>query len=156
MSTRSMLRGIFRRAVLTFTTPVVGALQRLQAAAGDDVISDVEHAEPYGLATRPPAGAPVFLAAIGADESSLVALCVGDASTRPAALVDGEVALYNSAGQQVLLTSTAIKLGPTATLGVARSGDTVQVTIPANTFGTHAPVVVAGTITAGSSVVKAA
>lgn len=155
MNARATIRGLFRRAVLVATTEVVAGLQRIRAIVGEETEDDIEHAEPYGLATRPPVGAHVLLAQLGGDASSPVALVVADGTTRPTGLSVGAVALYDSTGKRITLSTNGIQLGVAASLGVARTGDAVSVTIPANTFGTHAPVVVTGTITGGSAVVKA-
>ena len=165
MNTRARLLGLFWRGVLAFSTEAVGALQRLQVAIGDDAAPDVEHAEPYGLATRPPAGAHVFLAHLGGDQAAPVALAVSSPTARPSGLTVGDVVLYDATGKQIVLSSGGIKLGATASKGVARRTDAVSVTIPIGTVCVGvsagaavmnaAPISLSGTITGGSAVVKA-
>ena len=155
MNARATIRGLFRRAVLVLTTEAAAGLQRIRVAVGDEVEDDIEHAEPYGLATRPPVGASVFMAQLGGDASAPVVLAACDGTYRPTGLSVGNVALYDATGKRITLSSSGIQLGAAASLGVARTGDAVQVTIPANTFGTHGPVVVTGSVTGGSTVVKA-
>jgi hypothetical protein len=91
----------------------------------------------------------------------------------PAAALDhpGDVALVAAAATAIRLVTTATGViviasggatllgAETATLGVARLGDTVQVTIPIGTFDiggvpNPVPVIVTGTITSASAKVK--
>lgn len=151
---------MLRRAVVVSSQAVTGALQTLQATAGDDVWDEVEHAEPYGLATVPPPGATAIIGTIGADASHPVALAVAGGAARPTALAAGDVVLYDATGQEVRLSALGVQLGGVpAVLGVARATDPVQVTIPAGALGggiPAAPVVVTGTIVSGSTTVLAA
>ena len=165
MSVTGRAIGMIRRGVLTSSRVVDGALRLLQATVQGTTVDDVEQLEPYGLAAVAPAGADVVLAHVGGDESHPVALAASHRSHRPSGLTAGQVALYDSTGKVVTLSTTGIQLGTSASKGVARSGDTVSVTIPTNTvavgFSGGAPVMNAvpitltGTITSGSAVVKA-
>lgn len=155
MNLRAAVLSMFRRAVLVTATEVTAGLQRLRATAGDDLEDDLEHAEPYGLAASPPPGAHVFVAQLGGDGASPVALMASDGTYRPTGLTSGSVALYDATGKRVTLSVLGIQLGTGATKGVARAGDPVSVTIPIGAIVPvgpggplpAAPVVVTGTIT---------
>jgi phage baseplate assembly protein V len=164
MKLRAAILSMFRRAVLVGSTEVATGLQRLRATAGDDLEDDLEHAEPYGLAAAPPVGAHVFLAQLGGDGASTVALVASDGTFRPVGLTPGDVALYDATGKRVTLSVAGILLGTGATKGVARAGDSVSVTIPIGAIVPAgpggpipaAPLVVTGTITGPcSTTVKA-
>lgn len=163
MNLRAAVLSMFRRAVLVAATEVATGLQRIRATVGDDLEDDLEHAEPYGLAASPPAGAHVFLAQLGGDGASTVALLVSDGTYRPTGLAPGDVTLYDATGKRVSLSSLGILLGTGASLGVARATDPVSVTIPIGAIVPPgpggplpaSPLVVTGTITSGSTTVKA-
>ena len=164
MNVRAAILSMFRRAVLVGSTEVATGLQRLRAMTGEDVEDDIEHAEPYGLAAAPPVGAHVFLAQLGGDGASTVALMACDGTLRPTGLTAGDVALYDGTGKRVTLSVAGILLGAGATKGVARAGDPVSVTIPIGAIVPAgpggpipaAPLVVTGTITGPcSTTVKA-
>ena len=163
MNLRAAVLSMFRRAVLVAATEVATGLQRIRATIGDDLEDDLEHAEPYGLAASPPVGAHVFLAQLGGDGASTVALIASDGTYRPTGLTPGDVTLYDATGKRVSLSSLGILLGTGATLSVARATDPVSVTIPIGAIVPAgpggplpaAPVVVTGTITSGSTTVKA-
>lgn len=163
MNLRAAVLSMFRRAVLVAATEVATGLQRLRATVGDDLEDDLEHAEPYGLAASPPPGAHVFLAQLGGDGASTVALIASDGTYRPTGLTPGDVTLYDATGKRISLSAIGILLGTGATLGVARATDPVSVTIPVGAIVPPgpggplpaAPLVVTGTITSGSTTVKA-
>jgi len=163
MNYRAAILSMFRRAVLVAAAEVSTGLQRLRASTGEDVEDDLEHAEPYGLAASPPPGAHVFVAQLGGDGASSVALVTSDGTFRPTGLTSGDVALYDATGKRITLSTLGILLGTGATKGVARAGDPVSVTIPIGAIVPAgpggplpaAPVVVTGTITTGSTTVKA-
>lgn len=75
----------------------------------------------------------------------------------------GAMALGKVGGKRIEITDTHVNLGAGAAKGVARNGDAVRVTIPIGSFLVaasggvlnSAPVVVDGTITEGSGVVRA-
>lgn len=164
MNVRAAILSMFRRAVLVGSTEVATGLQRLRTITGaEDPEDDIEHAEPYGLAAAPPVGAHVFLAQLGGDGASTVAIMACDGTLRPTGLTAGDVALYDGTGKRITLSVLGIQLGTGATKGVARAGDPVSVTIPIGAIVPAgpggplpaAPVVVTGTITTGSTTVKA-
>lgn len=163
MNATAYLRGLVRRAVVQALTATTSALARLQVEADDATDDGVEHWSPFGLASWPKAGAEALLLAIGGDVEHAAALSA-DARYVPALAAEGDVALHNAHGR-VLYLGTTGKLGTGATKAIARSGDTVSVTIPAGTVcvGVSAgaavmnpsPITLSGTITSGSSLWKA-
>lgn len=171
MSLSGKAIGMIRRGVLTSSRVVDGALRLLQATVQGTAVDDVEQLEPYGLAAVAPAGAHVLIVHVGADESHPVAVAASSPAHRPSGMTAGQVALYDSTGKVVMLSTSGIQLGTSASKGVARTGDTIavsqsqfltwisQVTTYINTLtpGTITPFVGSptGTITSGSAVVKA-
>ena len=110
------------------------------------------------------------------DGDDVVILKLWDKQNTPTDLSEGETRVYSAANiarvirllsDAITLEAPTLKLGASATKGVAREGDTVRVTIPSGTtftgtvagnpatFTTSAPVVCDGTITSSSSKVKA-
>jgi phage gp45-like len=160
-----------KRGILRSVADTTGGLRTCQATIeGIDTDDDVEHAEPYGLASAGVAGAHVLVVHVGGDESHPVTIAVSDARYRPA-VSGGAVSLYDSSGKVVALSSAGILLGSGATKSVARTGDAIavsqasfiawmgQVTTYINTLtpGAITPFVGSptGTITSGSATVKA-
>lgn len=131
--------------------------------------------QPYGLQSAPLEGASAVQVAVGGDAGSLVTILVHD-RRYTIALAAGEVALIDDLGQKVHLTRTgividadAIKLGGSASLGVARATDPVGPNASLTTWmtavsgyingvvpGTVTPALPTGlgTITTGSSVTR--
>ena len=162
-----------KRGILRSVADTTGGLRTCQATIeGIDTDDDVEHAEPYGLASSGVAGAHVMVVDVGGDESHPVAISVSDSRYRPSGLTTGQVALYDATGKVILLASSGILLGGSgATKSVARAGDPVaisqaafiawisQVTgyINGLTPGAITPFVGSptGSITSGSATVKA-
>jgi phage gp45-like len=145
-------------------------------SVGDEprVESKIEYAQPYGFKAVPRApdsnGAAeaVCLLVAGEPDHPLV-VAITDVRDRPTGWAPGDVGLYDhrgnlircQAGKIEIEGATDIQLGSGATLGVARTTDAVQVTIPTGAIDAGppalpaAPVVVTGTITGGSVTVKA-
>lgn len=110
------------------------------------------------------------------DGSDVIVLKLWDKQNTPTDLSEGETRVYSAANiarairllsDAITLEAPTIKLGASATKGVAREGDTVRVTIPSGTtftgtvggspatLTTTAPVTCDGTITSSSSKIKA-
>ena len=172
MSIDHRLRSLIRRGVLKVARAVANALPVAQFTAdGEDSFDDVEWFEPNGLATAPTADKHVLVANVGSDADHAVVLGVGAGSDRPTDLGTGGTALYDEHGHQIRLELAGIKLGSAAaSLGVARATDPISVTIPIGTVvvgvtgGGGSPAVavmnsvaitLTGTITTGSTTVKA-
>jgi len=104
---------------------------------------DTEALQSYGLQSRPKPGAVAVQAALGAHAESLVTILVHD-RRYTIALAEGEVALVDDLGAKVHLTRTGIvidaatmKLGASATRGVARLNDLVAPTAGMTTWMTQ-------------------
>lgn len=79
--------------------------QRLQVAGNVGTVRDqVMHALPYGLSTRPHAGAEVITLNMAGDTASPICICVADRRYHFVLENDGEVALYDDLGQAFHLT----------------------------------------------------
>jgi phage gp45-like len=146
----------------------------------------VRRVAPWGLSGRPVPAAGVFGAIVKAFGGAFNGLLVGIATDRygPQGLSEGETCLWNKGVAQILLEQNdriVIKSGASQIVinkdgditidaggqiklagggpGIARNGDSVQVTIPSGSFLTSAqagvlnatPVKVTGMITAGST-----
>tara|TARA_Y100001973_G_scaffold98240_1_gene155532 strand:+ start:125 stop:706 length:582 start_codon:yes stop_codon:yes gene_type:complete len=147
--------------------------------AGEATPDDYQHFEPFGFSSSPLAGSEALVLNLGGDKTTPLVLCVADRRYR-LALEAGEVMIYDDGGAFIKLskngivlqpkTGNPIELGAGAAKAVGRVGDSVEVTIPAASFITSvtggsgapavgvpnaAPITLNGTITAGSSVVKA-
>lgn len=131
--------------------------------------------QPYGLHSAPLEGATAVQVAVGGDAGSLITILVDD-RRYSVTLEAGEVALGDDLGQKVHLTRTgivvgasSIKLGASASLGVARATDpvgpnaslTTWMTQVSGYINTAAPGTVTpalptglGTVTTGSNVTR--
>lgn len=104
MSTREtahQIRGIVSRAVVRQTDD--GAESQTAGLAIHHGVDrqDVEVLQPFGLASRPPAGSLAIVFAVGGDQGDLVALPAGAPQVRLGELQEGEVALYVADGSRV-------------------------------------------------------
>ena len=166
MSLTTRLLETVQRGVLLAYRAVAGTLPRAQyRSAGVDSDPDIELLEPAGFASAPAAGANVLVLNVGSDGDHAVAFAQ-DPTNRPT-LAAGETAIHalSAGGKAIVVGASSIKLGVGATKAVGRVGDTVSVTIPAGAVCVNvvsgaavmnaAPITLSGTITSGSSVVKA-
>lgn len=167
MSTTSRLLETVHRGVLLAYRAVAGTLPRLQyKSAGVESDTDVELIEPAGFASAPTRGNVVALN-VGSDADHTVAMAQ-DPSNRPTLAAD-ETAIHalGSGGKAIILGASTIKLGVGATSAVGLVGDDITINLAANpqllAILTAAaapgalpiPSTITGTITSGSSVVKA-
>lgn len=105
---RYMLAPISRRVRLMVSRAVVSLVddslrcQGLQVQLlADEVASDVEHFQPYGLSARPLVGSEGVFLSVGGDRSHGIVVCVTDRRYRPTNLAEGETCLYTDEGTQV-------------------------------------------------------
>lgn len=140
------------------------------------VADECQHLQPYGFLSRPLDGADAVVASMGSNTDQRIVILVAD-RRYTLSLEKGEVMLADDLGRRVhlardgiIIEAPSIKLGATATLGVARAGDAValsntpgtswaaQVTAAINALAGPGTVTASptGTITAGSSKVRSA
>jgi len=143
--------------------------------AGAEPVDDAVVFQQMGVAARPIVAAT--LRALGfQDGDDVLVLKLWDRARTPTDLSAGETRVYAAGAvgvavrlltNQIVAEAATILLGAGASKGVARANDPVSVTIPAGTelVGTvgmtpttltlTAPITVTGTITSGSSTVRA-
>lgn len=79
-------------------------LQSLQLGVLDgEPVEDAERFQPYGMTSKPTAGAEAVVVFPDGDRSHPLVIAVDDRRYRLTGLADGEVALYSEHGQTVLL-----------------------------------------------------
>lgn len=69
----------------------------------DEPQVDVEHMEPYGYTSNPPAGAEGVILNVAGQRGAAVGLNFGNRSFRIAGLKSGEVAIYTDEGDKIVL-----------------------------------------------------
>lgn len=89
----------------------------------------IEHMEPYGFTSHPHVGAEGIAVFFGGDRSNGVVIVTADKRYRLLNLADGEVALYDDQGQQIVLKRSGIVVKTPKTLTAECGGD-VSVTAP--------------------------
>lgn len=137
------IRGLVRRAVVRRSDDA-RATQLVDVSVGDGhARSAVEVLQPFGFASRAPAGGLVIVLAVGGDQGDLVALPVAAPGARLGGLKEGEAAIYGADGSRVIVrtggvvevqAASAVRLTtPTAELHLdadglrARLGDDVGI-----------------------------
>lgn len=96
------------RALLTAVSNS-GKVQRIQVQAlSGETLSDIDHAQPYGLEAHPEAGKEVVLVFVNGNRDQGLALSVVDRDSRPTDLASGDVCLYNSSSVKVWLKSGGV------------------------------------------------
>lgn len=104
------IRLMVGRAIVTLVNDAT-KLQSLQVELLEGESQDgIEHFQPYGLAAHPHPGAEAVLAFAGGLRSHGLALAVSDRRYRLKGLSQGEVALYDDLGNEVLLGRDGIKV----------------------------------------------
>lgn len=156
------------RAVATLVSS--GAVPEVQAEALGRTV-DAERWEPYGLATSPPVGTDVLVVSVSGSSDHPGAVCVADRAERPTDLTPHDVALWTRHGYEVRVKSNGVDVGTVGGPAVGRVGDAVQVNLgaPANAawlawlqavatatgIPLPAGLILYGTITSGSAIVRA-
>lgn len=96
-------RGIVARAVVRSTNDG-GETQVASVTTHRHVDrTDVEIAQPFGVASRAPGGGSIVVLAVGGDQGDLVGLPVAAPGSRLGNLAEGETAIYNAKGDRVHL-----------------------------------------------------
>lgn len=116
------IRTLFRLAEL-LRVDDTSAVQTVQIKTGaDEVLSDVQHRQPYGYAYNPKKdGADPLVIALGGNPGHSLVIMVGNRKYRLKGLAEGEVALYDDLEQQFILKRTHIEVN--APLGYLFNGD---------------------------------
>lgn len=115
------VRGLVRRGVIG-TSDSSGAGQTVQAKLlAGDVADAVEHFEPYGFTSHPPAGSEGLVFAVGGERAHAVGINFGDRGSRLAGLEQGEAAMYHPSGSSIIMRNDgSIEI-------VAAPGETVNI-----------------------------
>lgn len=106
-----VLAPLHRRVMLAIgratlrSTSAGGGVQRISATlTADEQRGEIEHLQPYGLASRARAGAEALIVCVGGDRGHPVCVVADDPRGRPSDLADGEVCVYGPRpGQRVWL-----------------------------------------------------
>jgi phage baseplate assembly protein V len=132
------IKGMVRRATLGTVTQGTGLPSMQVNSMADDADDDVEMFEQYGFASVPPNGSEGLVLRVGGTRANSVGIAFGNRGGRIQGLAQGEVAIYNENGAQVIIRNDGnievtpgeggvVQLGgPTATLEVARRTDPVH------------------------------
>lgn len=147
------LRLTVTRAVLSVVRP--GKNQRLQLSVlHDEVRDNIEHAESYGYAAYPLAGATAVMLAVGGNRDHSVVTSVSDPRYRPDDLEPGEVRVYSYQGECIrLLPSREIKIQAQNTVSIESE---TAVVLKAPDIQLQGPVSATQTITAVNNIVSTA
>lgn len=117
------LRGLVARGLVR-TTSDAGAAQTAEVTVARHVDrSGVEIIQPFGLASRPPAGGSMVVLAVGGDQGDLVGLPVAAPSSRLGHLAEGESALYGGDGTRVHIKADGTVHVPAGKAVVITCGD---------------------------------
>jgi phage gp45-like len=102
------LRGLLARALVRGSSDA-GQAQTVDVTTHEGVHrSRVEVLQPFGVASRPPAGAMTVVLAIGGDQGDLVALPVAAPGRRFGNVPAGGTVIYDAAGNRVFLGNDGI------------------------------------------------
>lgn len=88
-----------------------GPVQLVQISLGQSEAQDnMPRLAEYGFTSVPPSGSDALALFIAGDRSNGVVIATGNKSYRITGLADGDVAIYDSRGQKVVLTSAGINI----------------------------------------------
>lgn len=86
-------------------------IQTLQVEVTEGEVKDgVEHYEPFGFTSNPPAGSDGLIAFMGGDRSNAVVICVAGRAGRVTGLAEGDVAIYNQTGTVIKLIGDTVEI----------------------------------------------
>lgn len=95
----------------TVLTSADSPMQTMQVEVTSGEVKDgVEHYEPFGLTSHPPAGSDGIIAFAGGDRSNPVIICVAGRGSRVTGLNEGDVAIYNQGGAVIKLVGSDIEI----------------------------------------------
>jgi phage baseplate assembly protein V len=119
---RRRIAGLFTRGVWRLSYDDQGMQTGQVTLLAGETRDRVEHPQPYGFTSRPLAGAEAFVAGVGGSRDHLLVLLVDDRRYRVRALAEGEVAIYDDQGTQLVLRRGG-SIEITAAAGVLLHGD---------------------------------
>lgn len=100
---RRRMATLIGRAVLHAVNAAPGCQTLQVMILADEAQTDVEHMEPYGYTSNPPAGAEGVILNVAGQRGAAVALNFGNRNFRIAGLKSGEVAIYTDEGDKIVL-----------------------------------------------------
>lgn len=107
---RNRIQMMVSRAVVELVNDGAG-IQSLQLSGlADELIEDAERLQDYGFTSVPFPGAEAVLVFAGGLRSHGLVVAVGDRRYRLSGLEQGEVALYDDQGQQLVLKRAGIRV----------------------------------------------
>ena len=122
-------RGIVSRAVVRSTNDKGGSQTASVTTHRHVDRTDVEVAQTFGFASRPPAGGMMIVFAIGGDQGDLAGLPVAAPGARLGNLAEGEAAMHNLKGDRVHVKADgSIEVFSTKKVFVKVKETTVEVT----------------------------
>lgn len=122
-------RGIVSRAKVRSTNDKGGSQTASVTTHRHVDRTDVEIAQPFGFASRPPSGGLMIVLAVGGDQGDLVGLPVAAPGARLGNLPEGETAMHNLKGDRVHIKADGtIEILTTKKVFVKVKQTTVEVT----------------------------
>lgn len=134
-----VVRGIVARAVLEATNDNGGSQTADVTVFKDVRRSGVEILQPFGVASRAPAGGLALVFAIGGDQGDMVALMPGAPEHRFGGLAEGEVAIYTAEGDFFHLRADGSATVKTSKSVDVEVGGTGKMTLDASSFRVEVP-----------------
>lgn len=107
---RNRIQMMVARAVVERVDDDAGVQAVQLSATADELIEDAERFQDYGFTSKPHPGAEAVMVFPGGLRSHGLVLAVADRRYRLKGLQDGEVALYDDLGQQLLLGRDGVRI----------------------------------------------
>ena len=100
---RRRIATLVSRAVLAAVNAAPGCQTLQVTILADEPQVDVEHMEPYGFTSNPPAGAEGVILNVAGQRGAAVGLNFGNRSVRVTGLKNGEVGIFTDEGDKITL-----------------------------------------------------
>ena len=100
---RRRIATLVSRAVLAAVNAAPGCQTLQVTILADEPQVDVEHMEPYGFTSNPPAGAEGVILNVAGQRGAAVGLNFGNRSVRVTGLKNGEVCIFTEEGDKITL-----------------------------------------------------
>ena len=100
---RRRIATLVSRAVLAAVNAAPGCQTLQVTILADEPQVDVEHMEPYGFTSNPPAGAEGVILNVAGQRGAAVGLNFGNRSVRVTGLKSGEVGIFTDEGDKITL-----------------------------------------------------